>query len=126
MSYKNTEENAKFWNENVVPVLDKIFWGKLSLEEGIKELLELTKIAPSSRGYEVDDAKRQLIIHIRMLMNLGMLFFALQKFELDFSQHYYDAMFSLSGIVLNKKDMIDKIREHIKKLERVLEILEKY
>ena len=120
MSYESVEENAKFWDENVVPVLDKIFWGEISIEDGIKELIELVKIAPSSRGYEINDAKRRLITHIRMLMNLGMLFFALQKFELDFSQYYYDAMFSLGGIELNKKEMAEKVREHIKILKRVL------
>lgn len=123
---ESVEENTKFWNENVEPILDDVFWGKITLEEGLKKLVDLVKVAPSSRGYEVNDAKRRLMSHIRMLMNLGMLFFVLQRFELDFSNHYYDAMFSIAGIELNRKEMAKKVKEHIKKLERVLEILEKY
>ncbi|HDD36603.1 MAG TPA: hypothetical protein ENF50_03955 [Archaeoglobus veneficus] len=123
---ESVEENTKFWNENVEPILDDVFWGKITLEEGLKKLVDLVKVAPSSRGYEVNDAKRRLMSHIRMLMNLGMLFFVLQRFELDFSNHYYDAMFSIAGIELNREEMAKKVKEHIKKLERVLEILEKY
>ncbi len=123
---EGVEENTKFWNENVEPILDDVFWGKITLEEGLKKLVDLVKVAPSSRGYEVNDAKRRLMSHIRMLMNLGMLFFVLQRFELDFSNHYYDAMFSIAGIELNREEMAKKVKEHIKKLERVLEILEKY
>ncbi|MCD6493389.1 MAG: hypothetical protein J7K36_06295 [Archaeoglobaceae archaeon] len=123
---ESVEENTKFWNENVEPILDDVFWGKITLEEGLKKLVDLVKVAPSSRGYEVNDAKRRLMSHIRMLMNLGMLFFVLQRFELDFSNHYYDAMFSIAGIELNKEEMTKRVKEHIKKLERVLEILEKY
>lgn len=123
---ESVEENTKFWNENVEPILNNIFWGEMTLEEGLRRLIDLVKVAPSSRGYEVNDAKRRLMTHIRMLMNLGMLFFALQRFELDFSHHYYDAMFSLSGIELDKNEMVKKVKDHIKRLERVLEILESY
>lgn len=126
MSSESVEENTKFWKENVEPVLNDIFWGEISLESGLKRLVDLVKIAPTSRGYEVNDAKRRLMTQIRLLMNHGMLFFALQKFELDFSNYYYDAMFSLSGIELNKDQMAEKVRKHIKTLERVLEILENY
>lgn len=126
MSSESVEENTKFWKENVEPVLNDIFWGEISLESGLKRIVDLVKIAPTSRGYEVNDAKRRLMTQIRLLMNHGMLFFALQKFELDFSNYYYDAMFSLSGIELNKDQMAEKVRKHIKTLERVLEILENY
>ncbi|RLI75715.1 hypothetical protein DRP05_14265 [Archaeoglobales archaeon] len=126
MPSESVEENTKFWEENVEPILNDIFWGEITLEEGLKKLVDLVKIAPTSRGYEVNDAKRRLMTHIRMLMNLGMLFFVLQRFELDFSNHYYDAMFSLGGIELDKREMTEKVREHIKRMERVLEILEGY
>jgi len=122
----SVDENVKFWEENVEPILNDIFWGKISLEDGLKKLVELVKVAPTSRGYEVNDAKRRLMTQIRLLMNHGMLFFALQKFELDFSNYYYSAMFSLIGIELNKAKMAEKVKEHIKTLERVLEILENY
>ena len=124
MSYPSIDENVRFWEERVEPILDDIFWGKITLEEGLKKLRGLVKEAPSSRGYELENAQRRLLTHIRILTNQGLPFFALRKFELDFSNYYYEAMFSLTGIELNLAEMAEKVRKHIKILERVLEILE--